>query len=396
MASESTLEVGCNLRLGFVRTTIKILENMRMSRRFRREMDLVQKLAHPNIVTAYEVDDYQGIPYIAMELLEGPDLNALVEQAGRLAWLESTRAIVQISRALVHAHERELTHRDIKPGNILRNGRGCVKLVDLGLAAMRRTGDETDLLDATQEAQVAGTLPFMAPEQASSLTTADKQSDIYSLGATWFYLLTGKSRLPGKTLAEQFSNLLVTRKFRKLPDDRLPVDLMRIYERMVAYSPADRYTSTRQLNYDLECGLRSCGYSVLSNKITVLVIEDSQLDMLRTLEILRKTNTCLSLHQATTLREGLNVYRYSKIDLALLDLTLPDSDGIETVRRFRKVAPEVPVVVLSGNSDPSLFEACLQAGCSGFIPKFELTAHKIERLIFVTLSKASSPSVSVT
>jgi CheY-like chemotaxis protein len=367
---------------------IKILHNMRVSDRFRREMHMVRQLAHPNIVTAYEVGEFRGLPFITMELLQGPDLHALVQDSGPLDWMVSTKYILHAARALAHAHRRDLIHRDIKPGNIILNG-DVVKLVDLGLAAMCGSDTAMDSVFQfeTQEGHLAGTLPYMAPEQARSLANATVQSDIYGLGATWFYLLTGSTRLRGKTFSQQFENLLVRRRFNALPADRLPPTLRDIYQRTVAYKVEKRYDSCEQLSLDIEQALETAGQAVCVEDINVLVVEDSRADMLFTIEMLRRTNPSLSIQQAKTLADGIDVCGRMPIDLVLLDLTLPDSAGVATVTRFRKAVEKVPLVVLSGLTQDEAGAACLDAGADTFISKNGLSAHRMERTIFVTLSR---------
>ncbi|MCA9138322.1 MAG: protein kinase [Planctomycetales bacterium] len=320
---------------------IKILHNTRTSERFHREMNLVQQLAHPNIVTAYEVGEFHSMPFIAMELMRGPDLNALVLVKGPIDWRQSSAYILQIARALDHAHCRDLIHRDIKPGNIIFNGDDQVKLVDLGLAsmAMPTQDDEPQSLHLTRETQIAGTLPYMAPEQAKSLSRADVRSDIYSLGATWFYLLTGKTRVPGKTFSRQYKNLVTKRKFRRYPPECLPECLSRILDRMVAYDRGLRYQDCAQLAQDLGQSLSDLGQNVTSAQLRVLIVEDSQSDMFLAIELLRMANDSLLIHQATTLAEGMAIHEEKRVDLVFLDLTLPDSSGVETVTRFRTQWP---------------------------------------------------------
>jgi serine/threonine protein kinase len=368
---------------------IKILHNAEMTDRFRHEMRIVQELAHPNIVTAYEVADFRGLPYIAMEVLRGPDLSELVRKEGPICWRESARYILQMARALAHAHRRDLIHRDIKPGNIMLNGDGSVKLVDLGLAvtAIPAPMKTVESPRETKGVKLAGTLPYMAPEQARSLRSANNRSDIYGLGATWFFLLTGKPRLPGKTFSQQFGNLLSERKFRALPEKCLPDAFYKIYQRMVVYDPNDRYASCDELVGDLEHALSTAGEPVAPNDIHVLVVEDSRADMLRTISVLGKTNQSLAIHQATSLAEGLDKYKCIGADMVLLDLTLPDSSGTQTVEAFRSAAPEVPIVVLTGYSDDEISAACIGAGATGFLSKDDLSAHTMERTIFVTLSR---------
>ncbi|QDV81826.1 protein kinase domain-containing protein [Stieleria magnilauensis] len=368
---------------------IKVLHNARTSERFHREMKMVQQVAHPNIVTAYEVGEIHGMPYIAMELMQGPDLNAMVADSGPMDWRRSSAYILQVVRALAHAHCRELVHRDIKPGNIILNGNDQVKLVDLGLASMRigSLEEETQSFNLTRETQIAGTLPYMAPEQAKSLSRADVRSDIYSLGATWFYLLTGKIRVRGKTFSRQYRNLVSKRRFREIPSDCLPPNLFQIYSKMVAYDRRQRYQSCLALEQDLGKALEDLGQNVTSQQLSVLIVEDSQSDMLLAVELLKMANDSLMIHQATCLSDGIEIQAEHSVDLVFLDLTLPDSAGVATVERFRSEHSEVPIVVLTGLSDEQVAEACVNAGATDFISKDELTAHQLERVIFVTFSR---------
>jgi serine/threonine protein kinase len=370
---------------------IKILENVRMSDAFQHEMGLVQQLAHINIVTAYEVGEVHSVPYIAMELLPGPDLHVLVRDQGALDWRTSSQYILQVACALAHAHDRDVMHRDIKPSNIMKTGHGDVKLVDLGLAAMIHERAETDQQRVTDDARVAGTVLFMSPEQAAS--SAQKESDIYSLGATWFYLLTGKPRLPGETVSELFANLLIHRHFNALPKDSLPPALRNIFERTIAYDASGRYPNCHDLVADLKQAISDCGEAVTDDSINVLVIEDSPVDRLRTIATLRRMNKSLSIHESKTLTEGINTCCRTKVDLVLLDLNLPDSCGVETVQKLLDAAREVPIVVLTGTSDESVRKACLQLGVKSFITKIELTPHRIEQIIFTTLTR-SNPGVA--
>jgi serine/threonine protein kinase len=324
-----------------------------------------------------------------MELLRGPDLHVLVQNSGALSWLDATQYILQTARALSHAHRRDLIHRDIKPGNLILNGDEIVKVVDFGLAAM--CGNDTTMDSVfrfeTQEGHLAGTLPYMAPEQARSLANATVRSDIYALGATWFYLLTGRERLRGNTFAKQFENLLVRQRFSMLPSDCVPQSMRSIYRRMVAYDVKNRYASCEELIDDLEQTLETEGESVRMEDIHVLVVEDSRTDMIFTIEMLRRSNSTLTIHQASSLADGLGICRQTSIDLVLLDLTLPDSSGVETVVKFREALQDVPLVVLTGMAQDEIGADCLAAGADTFTSKKGLTAHRMERTIFVTLSR---------
>lgn len=370
-------------------TAIKVLHNARTSDRFHREMKMVQQLAHPNIVTAYEVDEINGMPFIAMELMPGPDLNALVIEQGPLGWQQASHYVMQIACALTHAHCRDLVHRDIKPGNIIMGSDNQVKLVDLGLAAMQeqQLEDETRTPHLTRETQIAGTLPYMAPEQAHSLARADVRSDIYSLGSTWFYLLTGKTMLRGRSFSRQYRNLVVKRRFRSLPDGCLPERLRDIFEQMIAYDRRERFPCCSNLKQSLSDAMIDLGEVVTSKQLNVLIVEDSQSDMFLAVELLRMANESVTIYEATSLAEGIKVCSEHPIDLVFLDLTLPDSAGVETVTTMRQHSQETPIVVLTGMSDEETSTACVQAGATEFLSKTDLTAHKLERLIFVTLSR---------
>ncbi|MEM8670256.1 MAG: protein kinase [Planctomycetota bacterium] len=373
---------------------IKILHNMRVSDRFRREMHVVRQLAHPNIVTAYEVGEFRGLPFITMELLRGPDLYIRVKENGPINWQQATHYILQAARALAHAHQRNLIHRDVKPGNMILNNGESIKLVDFGLAAQGALPSVTNdsvFRYRTEDGHLAGTLPFMAPEQARSLANANVRSDIYGLGATWFYLLTGRERLRGKTFSQQFENLLVRRRFNALSESCMPPELIAIYRRMVAYNSDERFESCEVVCHEMEKALTEAGKLVIPDEINVLVIEDSRTDMLFTLEMLRRSNSTLNVHQARSLSSGLDVCESLDVGLALLDLTLPDSVGVNTVQRFRSAVPHVPLVVLTGMAEEAVGGDCLAAGADSFVSKHGLTAHRMERTIFVTLSRHNGP-----
>ena len=181
---------------------LKLLRPERLTRpravkRFQREIFAAAKLSHPNVVLAIDADSDAGRHYLAMELIEGTDLAQLVERSGAMPLEKACDAIIQAAAGLQHAHDCGLVHRDIKPSNFLLTPQGRVKITDLGLALLA----ETDELDGrvTCDWHVLGTPDFIAPEQAINPLTADARSDIYSLGGTLFYLLTGRIPYEGAT-----------------------------------------------------------------------------------------------------------------------------------------------------------------------------------------------------
>ncbi|MBO0698822.1 MAG: protein kinase, partial [Zavarzinella sp.] len=180
--------------------------------RFRREVKAAALLNHPNIVTVYATDLIGPRPYLAMEFVNGIDLNRLVEQTGPLGFTESCEYIRQAALGLQHAFERGLVHRDIKPHNLMvtpspldpatatgPRSTPLVKILDMGLARVDAP-DQALAQGLTQADAFLGTPDYAAPEQAEDPRSADIRADLYSLGATWFYLLTGQVPFPGTTV----------------------------------------------------------------------------------------------------------------------------------------------------------------------------------------------------
>ena len=223
-------------------------------RRFQREVEAAAKLTHPNVVTAFDADEQDGIYYLVMEFVDGQPLGHLVATRGAMPVKQAISCILQAARGLAYAHSKGIIHRDIKPNNLLLDTDGVVKILDMGLARFddgRQTiiaGDEL-----TQQNQIVGTVEYMAPEQVDDSSLADRRSDIYSLGCTLFRLLTKRPPYQGKTLVETLiaHRTLPTPQIR--PDcPAAPESLQTIFERMLAVDPADRYQSVADLIVDLE------------------------------------------------------------------------------------------------------------------------------------------------
>ena len=147
--------------------------------RFEREIDIVRRLDHPNIVRFFESGVSDGRPWFAMEYVDGPSLDAVLEERGRLPWREVLNFACQIAPALKHAHDRGVIHRDLKPSNLLRapdpTGPGVVKLTDFGVASLFASRH------LTVTGGVVGTAEFLSPEQAAGKPVT-RRSDLYSLG----------------------------------------------------------------------------------------------------------------------------------------------------------------------------------------------------------------------
>ncbi|MEZ6109155.1 MAG: serine/threonine-protein kinase [Pirellulaceae bacterium] len=215
--------------------------------RFQREVRTAAKLVHPNIVTAYDADQTDRALFLVMELVVGRDLATEVARLGPLPLEKAVSCITQAAEGLAYAHREGIVHRDIKPRNLLLSEQGDVKVLDLGLARVvdtQRRIEESLSIDASIENGLAGTADYMSPEQAESPRTVDGRADIYSLGCTLFFLLTGRPPFQREAwfdslVAHQTAPIPLLSTFR----DDLPETLQDVLNRMLAKSPADRYSS---------------------------------------------------------------------------------------------------------------------------------------------------------
>jgi serine/threonine-protein kinase len=233
--------------------------------RFYREMEVASKIDHPNIVHAFDAGPIGSALVLAMEYVNGVGLDRLVRDRGPLAVAQAVNYICQAAQGLQHAHERGLIHRDIKPANLLVSTKdegpstkgsshsdyglrtssfGLVKILDLGLARLQQPspGSPTSNLTILSDQTVTqGTPEYMSPEQALDFHSADGRADIYSLGCTFYYLLTGSPPFPTGSLAEklmqhQQAEPPAVEKFRS----DLPVGLADILRKMLAKQPKER------------------------------------------------------------------------------------------------------------------------------------------------------------
>ena len=217
-------------------------------RRFEREVKAAAKLVHQNIITVFDVDQTNGRVFMVMEYIKGHDLAAIIVKKGKLGLPDTINYILQIANGLKYAHDQGVIHRDIKPGNIIIDANGNVKIVDMGLAKIETDSNQEDISMLTGATAIMGTVDFMSPEQGFSSRDVDVRTDIYSLGATLFYLLTGKFMYAGNSA---FAKLLAHRE-SPIPSlctamPGLPLELENIFLKMVAKNPVDRYASMTQV-----------------------------------------------------------------------------------------------------------------------------------------------------
>jgi serine/threonine-protein kinase len=218
-------------------------DSPRRLERFKEEARACAQLDHPNIVRAYDFAEAGGRYYIVMEFVDGIDLHHAVNRDGVMSSADVIDLLRQATSGLEHAHARGIVHRDIKPANLLLRTDGVLKVSDLGLA---RVG----LSELTTETnrRLMGTADFVAPEQAINSQQVDASADIYSLGCTAFYLLTGQPPFPASNLKQR----LARHQTAEIPDVRklrqdCPESLARLIQRMMSKRPSDRPKSTAEL-----------------------------------------------------------------------------------------------------------------------------------------------------
>ncbi|MEM8671919.1 MAG: Hsp70 family protein [Planctomycetota bacterium] len=232
---------------------IERMQDERSVDRFYQEVRTASRVMHPNIVTAFDAGDNAGVHYLAMEFVDGQTLSHLVAKNGPFSVGQASAIMRQAALGLLHAHRAGIIHRDVKPGNLMRSVDGTIKVLDLGLARISEaslSADKTaNRLD--KKGRLVGTLPFMSPEQLEDPNNADVRSDIYSLGATFYFLLTGRPPFTGEYL-----DLVYGHRHGEIPDlmqarQDVDLELANIFNRMMAKSPDERYASLDEVIDDL-------------------------------------------------------------------------------------------------------------------------------------------------
>jgi len=217
--------------------------------RFYREMEAVGRLDHPNLVRAHDAGIANDRDFLVMELVDGVDCRSLIQQLGPLSVSDACEIARQTAIGLQYTHDQGLIHRDIKPSNLMVSNAGHVKILDLGLARFHDSFPET--IDSTEDERIVGTPDYIAPEQIEGTQSADGRADIYSLGSTLYFLLTGAPPYNGpsfdsveKKLAahqyEAFSSVSILR-------SDVTKELEHVLDRMVAKSPAERYDTPKDV-----------------------------------------------------------------------------------------------------------------------------------------------------
>ena len=241
------------------RRAVKVLPKSKLGKtsyleRFQREAKAIASLSHPNIVRAYDIDNEKDTHYIVMEYIEGVDLQILVKKHGPLPYPLVADYIAQAAHGLQHAHDQGLIHRDVKPANFLINTDGVIKVLDLGLALFQDQDDASLTMEYNDK--VLGTADYLAPEQALNSHTVDNRADIYGLGCTMYFLLTGHPPFPDGSI----SSRIIKHQNTMPPDIRVdrpdcPGELDGICVKMMQKDAKFRYQECNQVAQALEAWL---------------------------------------------------------------------------------------------------------------------------------------------
>ncbi len=234
------------------KVAIKVLDSRLMSepelvQRFEREVKLSGRLLHAHVVTAFDAGHDEGRYFLVMEHVEGASLDVVVRSLGSMSVVDSVCIGIQTAQGLAFAHANGIVHRDVKPGNLLLNRQGVVKVLDLGLARFREAAAELQQDAATnlsQSGHMLGTVDYLSPEQALDPRQADERSDIYSLGCTLFRLLTGSAPYQQGSMMQR----ILAHREAPIPSlqeriPSIPASVAAVVEKMLAKHPEDRYAS---------------------------------------------------------------------------------------------------------------------------------------------------------
>lgn len=216
-----------------------------LHRRFQREAEAIGRLSHPHIVTVYDLGQAEGQLYMAMELLEGDDLRALIEQRVEVPLPDRVRILLQIAEGLAYAHSRDVVHRDIKPANILVTTGGRIKLLDFGLA---RVASQSSI---TRRGVILGTPDYMSPEQAMGRGVTHR-SDQFAAGAVFYEFLSGSKPFRGKSLHAVLYQILSEEPEPLLTlNPQLPARLASLVYGMMRKDPEQRHASMEDVRREL-------------------------------------------------------------------------------------------------------------------------------------------------
>src|SRR5579883_699434 len=214
--------------------------------RFLREARAAAALDHPNIVRIHDVAQQADVHYLVMEYVEGQTLDQMLEAGGPVTPSRAVGYVAQAAAGLQHAHEKGFVHRDIKPANLIVAKDGTVKILDMGLARSF-TAERDKLTEVMDQGAIIGTADFIAPEQAMNAPHIDIRADVYSLGATFFALVTGKPPFAGNTTQKLIQHQMKEAPDLTVLDKTFPPELAGVVAKMLQKKPEKRYQTPAEV-----------------------------------------------------------------------------------------------------------------------------------------------------
>lgn len=369
--------------------------------RFLGEARAIGRLNHPNVVSIYDIDQWNGQYYLVMELISGGSIADRVNDAGQLPWDEACRMIAQAASGLGAAHESGMIHRDIKPENLMLTKDGLVKVVDFGLSKLLDASNHPHSA-VTKAGQILGTPQYMSPEQFEG-EEIDARTDIYSLGATLFRLLT--ARFPYHDCRSIVQ--VMTAHMTKPPPNptefspTIPEKCDRIVAKAMAKNPSDRYQTCAELVTDLETLLHgtstAAGDSVSNAEIpdrplkTVLIVEPSKLQGL----MLRKVfdQLCPQPTQVVSnIEEGRQATAKSVPDLLMTSMQLPDGRGIDFLQELCQHSQFRQTTFVLNSNDSTVADVFTVGPATSVV----LASKKVRPEEILSVVHATGPSVLTT
>ncbi|MDY7227077.1 protein kinase domain-containing protein [Hyalangium rubrum] len=352
------------------RVAIKLMDTHRVTsledrRRFAQEAKAIARLQNPHVLQIHDYGIDGEVPYIVTELLEGEDLEALLERRQRLMPAVVAPLLNQIARALNAAHLAGVIHRDLKPANLFLariDGEEVVKVLDFGLALL-------DVDTSVPEGDFVGTPRYMSPEQLRGRSNLDHRSDLWSLGVVLYRVLTGQFPFPADALMALRSGMGATPVLASSVVPELGAEADAFFARALAVEPSQRFASAHEMAAAFSA-LVIAGRPTRAAK--VLVVDDEP-DMELVMRQRFRKQLQESIYEfifAANGEEALEKLRqHPDTDVVLSDLNMPKMDGLTLLGRVGEVHPLVKVIIVSAYSDMSNIRTAMNRGAFDFLVK---------------------------